>query len=297
MMTAMTRAGLVLVIVVTGIAWAASLALWPHSGLNRSVELDFTPPDPLTLEILALGDKPAAADLSWLKAVNYFGGRDGAEQWYASLGGLLNAVVELDPHFKYAYLFGGNALSSSLSGVDAADALLKRGRKQFPDDWQFPFYIGINAYIFRDDYKRAGRYIGEAAAFKEAPSFLGPFSTRLLASAGDCDESLRTVDMLLKNTSDKVVQKNLHERQRYLIWECNFQVLEQAVAHYTELRGAPPDNLRALLQGGMMPALPQDPYGGQWSLDPQGKVLSSTQKKRLKISVSTKLKEQIKQWR
>lgn len=293
----MKRTESALVLVVLGLAWLASFFLLPNSALNRKEEVDFSAPDPLVLQILALGDPLSAADLTWLETTNYFGGQDGAEQWYARLSGLLNAIVSLDPEFEYAYLFGGNALSSSISGVDAADDILERGLKHFPKNWRFPFYIGLNAYIFRDDYKRAGQFIGQAAGYPGAPSFLAAFSTRLLASSGDCDESMRMVQSLLQKSKDKVVQKNLQERQRYLVWECNYQILEQVNQQYQKQKNTLPKSINAFVQSGILPKIPADPYGGHWSIDPDGKIVSSTHKKRLQVHVSKAIKEQIQKWR
>lgn len=286
-----------LVLTVIGLAWILSLYLLPNSALNRKAELDFDAPDPLVLQTLALGDKYSAADITWLETTNYFGGQDGAEQWYARLSGLLNTIVSLDPNFEYAYLFGGNALSSTMSGVGTADDLLERGMKQFPKNWRFPFYIGLNAYIFRDDNKRAGQFIGQAAGFPNAPRFLAAFSTRLLASSGDCDESMRMLQSLLQKSTDKVVQKNLRERQRYLVWECNFQLLEQVSTQYQKQRNVAPKNMQELVSSGILPRIPEDPFGGRWSIGTDGQILSSTKKKRLKVHVSPALKEQIKKWR
>lgn len=241
-----------------------------------------TPPDPILTEVLALGDRTLAADLTWIQAVQYFGGAEGYKYRHAMLAAMLDSVVDFDPDFRYAYVFGGLALTSTLAGVDAADNLLERGSKRFPEDWRFPYYIGINALIYLEDNARAAEYFGRAARLPGVPRYLGLLATRLLAQAGDCAGSLQLLEALLRNSKDQLEIQRLSDRRDHVVWECNFQLLEDAAKRFAERNGRPPRSIDDLIKDGQLPVgPPPDPFGGTWRIDKDGKVESSTSRRRL----------------
>jgi len=252
------------------------------------------PPDPYILNIFTLGHRTMAADLAWLDALQYFGDVQNAKYSYSRLDGILDAVVALDPDFRYAYLFGGLALSSTLGGVEAADELLARGMVRFPDEWRFPFYIGVNAFFYLEDPSRAAEYIGAAAKLSGAPVYLAQLAVKLHSSARECDRSLQLIDELQRGSDDPLMLQRLEERRLHTIWECNFQLLEAAVAGYQANHGAAPSDLDTLIRAGVLPGLPPDPYGGQWGISSDGAVTSTTKRKRLRVSLPKGMQEQFK---
>jgi hypothetical protein len=257
-----------------------------------------TPPDPVVTEVLALGDRTLAADLIWIEAVQYFGGAEGGKYRHALLAAMLDSVVDFDPDFRYAYVFGGLALTSTLAGVDSADALLERGSKRFPDDWRFPYYIGINALIYLEDNVRAAEYFGRAAQLPDSPQHLGLLATRLLAQAGECAGSLQLLEALLRNSKDQLEIQRLTDRRNHVIWECGFQTLESAAKTFAEHKGRPPRSIDELVKDGLLQlGLPPDPFGGTWRIDKDGKVESSTPRRRLWRRQTPGLFEQIKNMR
>ncbi len=137
------------------------------------------------------------SDMYWIKSILYFGRRieeTGTEgiginlarsirrdtsnaallirEEYRMLADMLKTVVELDPYFKYPYLFGGLFLSMAGGLVDDSIEFLRRGARQFPDDWRFPFYLGFNHYFFRNDPVLALQEFVRAAVVPGRPAYV-----------------------------------------------------------------------------------------------------------------------------
>ncbi|MFH1812276.1 MAG: hypothetical protein ABIJ09_26295 [Pseudomonadota bacterium] len=268
------------------------LQLPPHAAQVNEV---IAPPAEFLLA-LTLGHRWLSADLAWLDATSYYGGKEGAEVRYARLASTLDRVVTLDPHFRSAYLFGGLALTTSLEGVEAADVLLERGAQRFTRDWRFPFYLGFNAMVYREDLPRAARYFMAAASLPDCPPYLQALATSIAASTGNCVQSLQWLAQLQAQAHDPMVRDRLDERRRHIVWECNYQLLEAASASYAQRLGHAPASLSVLVEQGVLPGLPEDPYGGRWGLDGDGKVTSSTRRKRLRVHLPASAVEELKQW-
>ncbi len=117
-----------------------------------------------------------AADLYWIRAIQYYGGtkrRVEAEmQWpapppslaklpddYPLLYPLLDITTTLDPRFNVAYRFGAVFLAEAYPGgagrPDLAIALLEKGLRARPDKWEYMQDIGFVHYWYVHDYKAA----------------------------------------------------------------------------------------------------------------------------------------------
>ena len=146
----------------TGAAIAAlALALLTYTALCRCLALRATwPPeaDTLylpsagTLRLASLGHAALAADLVAARANVYFGTQlatKGAQRW---LERYLLTAIELDPRFHSLYRRGAAMLvytgkEFSVDALLAADRILERGTRQFPNDWEIWFQLGFNQFF------------------------------------------------------------------------------------------------------------------------------------------------------
>lgn len=107
-----------------------------------------------TVKRLSLGMEGLAADVYWIRTVQYFGGKliDSKQPLSAAasanlrmdlLAPLLNVVVTLDPHHLPAYRFGAIFLPER--DLPAAIALLERGIQENPNEWRLYQDLG---YIY-----------------------------------------------------------------------------------------------------------------------------------------------------
>ncbi|HKP13717.1 MAG TPA: hypothetical protein VJZ91_16470 [Blastocatellia bacterium] len=131
-----------------------------------------------TVKRLSLGMEGLAADVYWIRTVQYFGGKlmDSNQPLSAAaaanvrmdlLAPLLDVVVTLDPHHIPAYRFGAIFLPER--DLPAAIALLERGIRENPNEWRLYQDIG---YIYWQAGNRTGgderkAYYAKAAEWYE----------------------------------------------------------------------------------------------------------------------------------
>ena len=66
--------------------------------------------------------------------------------------------------------------------------------------------------------------------------------------------------------------------------ERDIQMLERAVESFKQRAGRLPTSLRELIRRGLLPALPEEPFGGVYRFDPAtGAITSSTHPERLRV--------------
>src|SRR5262249_4820461 len=117
---------------------------------NVRQTLDVT--SPVVLRHMAIGYSALAADLYWIRTIQYYGstklGLDAngavpssgaAAPAYELLYPLLDLTTTLDPVFNIAYRFGAIYLAEPFpigaNRPDLAQALLEKGLRERPDKW------------------------------------------------------------------------------------------------------------------------------------------------------------------
>jgi hypothetical protein len=105
----------------------------------------------------------------------------------------------------------------------------------------------------------------------------------MAAEAGNPDTALAFVQARLSDTQDPEMREVLAYRMKEVIIERDIRILESAVEAYRTRHRVPPARLSDLLAAGALPILPQEPFGGDYWLDPKtGSVSSSTHPERLR---------------
>ena len=158
-----------------------------------------------TLRRLTAGYAALAADLYWIRAIQYYGGvklrldtdkEDAPGQAargegvdYRLLYPLLDLTTTLDPRFNIAYRFGAIFLAEPFPGgagkPELAIALLEKGLTARPDRWEYMQDIGFVHYWWRHDYAEAARWFERASQVDGAPWFLRSLAATTLAEGGD----------------------------------------------------------------------------------------------------------------
>lgn len=99
-----------------------------------------------------LGFDLFAADMYWLKVVQYIGGN--AREEKVALYDFLNLITDLDPRFEEAYHRGMLILPSD-GKIEQAEALLKKGQKNIPNAKLLPYDGGFFYFFYREDYEKS----------------------------------------------------------------------------------------------------------------------------------------------
>jgi len=173
-------------------AWAAALALgagvfgladlaWrvlPHA--RPLEELSYYPSGRF-LEPATLGHASTAADLAWLRAVQYYGQHRTTDNQYVRMGHVFDILTALDPGFLPAYVFGSFALAQEGRDFPAAERLMLKGLAANPASGTLAFQLGF-LYFVRPggrDLARAADYFERASRQADGP----PESVRFAAFA------------------------------------------------------------------------------------------------------------------
>lgn len=224
---------------------------------------------------LALSFDNLVADIYWIRAVVYFGGQrqsDGARRNYEQLFPLLDLVTSLDPHFRVGYRFGSLFLAEPPPGgpgrADQAIALLQKGLEQDPARWEYAQDIGFVYYWWVGDYIQAAEWFKRAADIPGAAEWLGPLAAITLAEGGSRQSSRRLWTELRDTTESDWIRSSAELRLQQLDAMDAIDELNRSTQQFIARRGRPPANWRELAIELRWRALPVDPTGTAYALDP-----------------------------
>jgi hypothetical protein len=185
------------------------------------------------LRRLTVGYSALAADLYWIRAIQYYGGvkrrlqsseaATGVEppSDYALLYPMLDITTTLDPHFNIAYRFGSIFLAEPYpAGADRPDLaikLLEKGLAARPDKWEYMQDVGFVHYWWRHDYQAAATWFDRASKVEGAPWFLRSLAANTLTEGGD-RRSSRTMWESIRATAE--IEWLRKDAERRLMTRC-----------------------------------------------------------------------------
>ena len=246
-----------------------------HSGVDRHELMVI--PGGQALRAAAMGYDSLVADMLWARAVLVYGellGKPTEPARLTWLGKMILAVVELDPTWRTPYYYGATLLSTS-GAVDASDAVLLAAIEQMPEDSYFPFALGMNHYIHREDAEAAGEWIRMAAALPGAPDWYEMAARGLVVKKLGLESAIRYLREEIASTEDPDLRAQLETRLDDVVHQRWVEELEDARADAEAKLGRPLSSLDELVTLGAAPQLPEDPLGGTWMINVDGDVTST----------------------
>jgi tetratricopeptide (TPR) repeat protein len=233
---------------------------------------------------IALEYDALAADVYWIRAIQYYGGMrlaetDQSEKKYQLLYPLLDIATSLDPFFTIAYRFGAIFLSEGYPGgpgrPDQAITLLRKGIASQPTKWQYYHDIAFVYYWQLHDMETAARWFRLAASQPGAPNWLEPVAATMLIQGGDRASARFLLRQILM--SEEAWLRRMASRG--LLQVDALDVIDQL---QTIVRRFPPPpgtpySWDWLMQQRVLAMVPPDPTGTPFHVDPQtGTVTIST---------------------
>ena len=232
-----------------------------------------------------------AADLYWIRAVQYYGGTKqlvGSGQ-PAAVGGvgdprsrydmlypLLDLTTTLDPRFNIAYRFGAIFLAEPYPGgpgrPDQAIALLEKGLQVQPNKWEYMQDIGFVHYWWRHDYEAAASWFERGSKVPGAPWWLRSLAASTLTQGGDRQSSRLMWQAILEASEVDWVRRDAERRLLQLQALDQIDILQRAIDQFTRQAGRVPASWREVAQAGVLPGAPADPAGAPYDLDAAGRV-------------------------
>ena len=223
-----------------------------------------------------LGYHHLGADILWLRLVQVIGKKGNSADEYEWMFHALDVITTLDPQYAYAYYAGGVTLGDIANRPDLSIRLLERGVNANPEVWNIPFLLGYNYYFLLGDPAKGAEYIMKAASLPDRPAYLPGLATRLAAEAGSPGTALAFLEARLRETQDPEMREVLAYRMKEVIIERDIRILERAVEAYRTQHRALPAILSDFVVAGALSILPQEPFGGDYRLDPKTGVVSSS---------------------
>ncbi len=245
--------------------------------------------------------RPLAADLYWIRAIQYFGGRSLMARLrsetdplapppsisteppvsFDALYPLLDITTTLDPRFNIAYRFGAIFLSAGYpegpGRPDLAVALLEKGLKTAPEKWQYWQDIGFVHYWDEHDYLKASEAFRRGAELPGAPWWLRSLAATMVAKGGDRETSRLLWTQLLETADNDYARSAARTKLLQLKAIEDIERLQAAIDRFAGRRGAPVTSWAELLAAGALRGIPHDPSGAPYRLTPAGRVeLSQT---------------------
>lgn len=242
-------------------------------------KLGYLPSSVTVLKSLAVDHKELAAASLVLKVLMYFG--DLVEKAnnkviippdYMSMSRMLHCAVRLDPYNMDAYYFAQSFLTWDARQFKLANDLLDYGMKFRTWDWYLPFFAGFNSTYFMRDYSKAAGYFKQAGDLSGQNLFKN-LAGRYMQESGQTDLAIGYLSAMEKGENNPALKKNYQLR---LTAFREARRIEMARDRYQETRGVMPKTVEQLVVEGVLSPPPRDPYGGEFYLESDGKVATTS---------------------
>ncbi len=231
------------------------------------------------IKTMSLGYDSLLADVYWMRAIQYFGGKIRDDRNLLNtrdvnhlllLYPLIDTTTTLDPHLMPAYVFGGYFVHDYID-ANKGIAILEKGIRNNPDN--FRLYQQL-AYIYwrAGDCEKASKVYADGGAAPGSPFWMKEMSALVLAKCGRPDVTLELLHMQYEATDDPRIREDLTRQIQSYQALIEVTYLKNAVSAYQQQFGAYPPSLSALLRAlSRDPNLPDLRLGaGGNPLDPKG---------------------------
>jgi hypothetical protein len=246
-----------------------------------------------SIKRMSLGLNALAADLYWIRTVQYFGRKviDSGVPLSAAatkdlrmdlLAPLLDIVVTLDPQHIPAYRFGAIFLPER--DMPAATALVEKGIERNPNEWRLYQDLG---YIYwqagnaappeqqNDYYAKSALWFEKGGNVAGAPWWMRDLGGLMRIKGGSRDAA-RAIYSTYLTSDDPNIRAQAVERFKQLRSLDEIDAINSLIARYKEQKGECPPNLgvfaSVLLSLNVsidQRGLPLDPDGFEYVYDPQ----------------------------
>lgn len=230
---------------------------------------------------LSAGFAGLAADIYWLRTVQYFGGRRvfANDRRLELLYPLVDITTTLDPRMEVAYRYGAIFLSEpppiGAGRPQQGVAILERGARELPGSWRIRQELGFFHFLYLRDYRRASEVLMEASRIPGAAFWLKNLAADVVARGGDRRTAL-LMWRQIHEQSEGIVKANALVNMQVLEALEGADQLTALVEQFRRRSGRRPHTLEEMRAAGLLRAPPVDPTGVPFVYDREtGKVTVS----------------------
>ena len=147
-----------------------------------------------------------------------------------------------------------------------------------------PFFISFNYAFFLKDYKKAGEYLAKVAELQPQVDWYATLAARYFYEGGSTTLALAYLQEMIPTARSEAIRTRMLTRAQ--AFERILQI-ERAIADFKKRFQRQPKELMELVRTGLLKKIPDDPYGGSFYLDKEGKVRTTSKLAPLKASHGT----------
>ncbi len=202
------------------LAWAFALMLGAGAMLLSQASVALVPrrtpfeelayyPSGQALRPATLGHAESAADLAWLRAVQYYGEHRRSDLRFMKLEHVFDILTSLAPRFYSPYVFGAFALAQEGRDFPAAERLLRKGIAANPHSGRLAFELGF-LYFVRPggrDLPLAAEYFERASHLPGAPNNTARFAASARQHSGNLVVALQLWHEVLATTDNRYLRE------------------------------------------------------------------------------------------
>ena len=268
------RLALLLVLLVPAVPWSQT-RIDRRAGAFRAQEEVLYLWSGTHVKRLFPGFEGLAADIYWLRTVQYFGGqRLFAEgKRFDLLRPLIEITTTLDPRLEMAYRYGAIFLSEpSPAGAGRPREgieILETGVRNLPGSWRLRQDLGFFEYVYLHDAQRAAAILNEAAELPGAAFWLRTLAADLLVKGGDRAAARRMWQQMFDQAEAGIIKQNAGIRLQILDSLDRGDRLARLVAEFERRRGRLPARLEELREAGLWKGPLVDAGGTPFGYDPK----------------------------
>lgn len=166
------------------------------------------------LEPATLGQAETAADLAWLRAVQYYGEHRETDLRFIRLDHVFDILTTLAPGFESPYVFGAFALAQEGHDFAAAERLMQKGLEHNPRSGRLAFELGFLYYVRPGgrDLARAGEYFERAARLPDGPANAERFAAFARQHSGNLAVALQLWSQVRRTSGNRYL-RDMAERE------------------------------------------------------------------------------------
>jgi tetratricopeptide (TPR) repeat protein len=237
--------------------------------------LGFFPPAPV-IKALSADQYQFVSHVISLQCLFYFGGlveQPGQKPDWHKIYRALYTSTRLDPYNMDAYYFAQAVMTWEPGLVPQVVELLEYGFAHRSWDWYLPFFLSFDYAFFLHDYHKASKYLAKVAELKPEVDWYVTLAARYLYEGGSTALALAYLNEMISTARNEAIKKRMMTRAEALE---KILKIEQAIVAYRERFQRDPKELGDLVNGGVLDLIPEDPYGGSFYLDKDGRVRTTS---------------------
>lgn len=191
---------------------------------------------------------------------------------YRGMSNIIHSALKLDPYNMDGYYFAQSFLTWEVKQYAIANKLLDYGMKYRTWDWYLPFFAGFNHAYFLKDYTKAAEYYKRAGELSGQDLHIS-LAGRYMQESGQTELAIAYLTAMERGERNPAVKKNYQIR---LAAFKQARKIELARDAFVRSHGSLPASVDSLVHAGLLSPPPVDPYGGQFYLEPDGKVTTTS---------------------